>query len=175
MDANAAGLKTFLCATPFFGGLADQSLDRLVSMLVERRYDAGESVFREGDPGRSMYIVQSGELVVSKNAESGRSIRMTRLGPGDFFGETTLIEMQNRPSTIVVQAPGATLYELTNASLYQLYKQDVNAYVMVMQNVNRELCRRLRKAEERVAEVADQSRDELTQIKRRPSRPARKA
>src|ERR1700704_4736231 len=96
MAVSSPDLKAFLLATPFFGGLSDASLDLLASMLVERRFDAGATIVAEGEQGRSMYIVHSGELVVSKLGESGRVFRMTRLGPGDFFGEMTLIEMQNR-------------------------------------------------------------------------------
>ena len=109
-----------MVATPFFGGLSDASLDLLISMLVERRFDVGATVVEEGEQGRSMYIVHSGELVVSKLGESGRVIRMTGLGPGDFFGEMTLID------------------------------------------------RRLRCADDRIAELVDASRESITQIRVRP-------
>ena len=99
MAISSPDLKAFLLATPFFGGLSDASLDLLVSMLVERRFDAGATVVAEGEPGRSMFIVRSGELVVSKLGNSGRVIRMAGLEPGDFFGEMTLIEMQNRSAS----------------------------------------------------------------------------
>jgi CRP/FNR family transcriptional regulator, cyclic AMP receptor protein len=158
MTVSSPELKAFLVATPLFGGLSDASLDLLISMLVERRFDLGASIVAEGEPGRSMYIVHSGELVVSKIAESGRVIRMTRLGPGDFFGEMTLIEPQNRSATVVAET-STVLYELTARNLYAYYKADIHAYVMVMQNVNRELCRRLRRADNRIAELADASRE----------------
>jgi CRP-like cAMP-binding protein len=115
-----------------------------------------------------MYIVQSGKLIVSKLGESGRAIRMTGLGPGDFFGEMTLIEAQNRSATVVADSP-TLLYELTARNLYAYYKADIYAYVMVMQNVNRELCRRLRSADNRIAELADTSREIMTQIRVRPA------
>lgn len=149
-------LKTFLVATPFFGGLSDAHLDLLISMLAERRFDAGATVVAEGEPGNSMFVIHSGELVVSKRGESGRIIRMTGFGPGDFFGEMTLIEMQNRSATVVAQTP-TLLYELTARNLYAYYKADIYAYVMVVQNINRELCRRLRRANNRIAELADAS------------------
>jgi CRP/FNR family cyclic AMP-dependent transcriptional regulator len=152
MAASSPELKAFLLATPFFGGLPDASLDLLVSMLVERHFDAGVTVVAEGEPGRSMFIVHSGRLVVSKLGHSGRVIRMTGLAPGDFFGEMTLIEMQNRSATVVAESP-TVLYELTAQSLYACYKADIHAYVMVMQNINRELCRRLRRADGRIAEL----------------------
>jgi hypothetical protein len=45
------------------------------------------------------------------------------------------------------------LYELTARKLYTCYKADIYVYVMVMQNINRELCRRLRRADNRIAEL----------------------
>ena len=152
MTVSSPDLKAFLLATPFFGGLSDAGLDLLVSMLVERRVDAGATVVREGEPGRSMFIVHTGQLVVSRLLKSGRSLRMSDLAPGDFFGEMTLIEMQNRSATVVAESP-TVLYELTARELYKCYKADIHAYVMVMQNINRELCRRLRRADNRIAEL----------------------
>ena len=152
MVVSSPDLKAFLVATPFFGGLSDASLDLLVSMLVERRLEVGAAAVTEGEPGRSMFIVHSGALVVSKRGDSGRAIRMAGLGPGDFFGEMTLIEMQNRSATVVAES-STLLYELTARKLYTCYKADIHAYVMVMQNINRELCRRLRRADRRIADL----------------------
>ncbi|WP_374546517.1 Crp/Fnr family transcriptional regulator [Rhodoblastus sp.] len=156
MAVSSPDLKAFLVSTPFFGGLSDASLDLFISMLVERRFDTGARVVSEGEPGRSMYIVRAGQLGVSKRGKSGREIRMAVLGPGDFFGEMTLIEMQNRSATVIAESPIA-LYELTAQNLYAYYKADIHAYVMVMLNMNRELCRRLRRADSRIAEMADDS------------------
>jgi CRP/FNR family transcriptional regulator, cyclic AMP receptor protein len=152
MAVSSPDLKAFLLATPFFGGLSDSSLDLLVSMLVERHFDAGATVVAEGEPGRSMFVVHSGELEVRQLGNSGCGIRMTGLVSGDFFGEMTLIEMQNRSATVVAESP-TVLYELTAQKLYTCYKADIHAYVMVMQNINRELCRRLRRADKRIAEL----------------------
>jgi len=154
MAVSSPELKAFLVSTPFFGGLSDASLDLLVSMLVERRFDVGAPVVSEGEPGRSMYIVHTGDLAVSKLGNSGLELRMANLGPGDFFGEMTLIEMQNRSATVVAESP-TLLYELPAQKLYAYYKADIHAYVLVMLNINRELCRRLRRADNRIAEMAD--------------------
>lgn len=148
MTVSSPDLKAFLLATPFFGGLTDASLDLLISMLVECRCDAGATVVAEGEPGRSMFIVKSGRLAVSKRANSGSVVPISVLKPGDFFGEMTLIEMQNRSATVVAESP-TVLYELTAQKLYACYKADIHAYVIVLQNINRELCRRLRRSDER--------------------------
>jgi CRP-like cAMP-binding protein len=123
-------------------------------MLVERRFQVGATVVMEGEQGRSMFIVHSGELAVSKLGDSGSAICISGLKPGDFFGEMTLLEMQNRSATVVAESP-TVLYELTARNLYTFYKADVQAYVMVIQNINRELCRRLRRADNRIAALAD--------------------
>ena len=60
------------------------------------------------------------------------------------------------------------LYELTARNLYTYYEADIYAYVMVMQNINRELCRRLRRADNRIAELADAPRESMTQNCVRP-------
>lgn len=148
MTVSPPELKAFLLATPFFGGLTDASLDLLISMLVECRCDAGATIVAEGAPGRSMFIVKSGRLAVSKRANSGSVIPISVLKPGDFFGEMTLIEMQNRSATVVADSP-TVLYELTAQKLYACYKVDIHAYVIVLQNINRELCRRLRRSDDR--------------------------
>lgn len=173
--ADSSERKDFLVRTPFFGGLQGDALERVIGMLAERRFPASASVFQEGEQGRSMYIVRSGDLLKYQSGESGRLVKLTRFRPGDFFGETTLIEMQPRPFTVVAETE-ALLFELTNMDLYRLYKADVHAYVMVLQNINRELCRRLRKADSRITEYADEFNRTGTQIgieAHKPAEPAR--
>jgi CRP-like cAMP-binding protein len=67
---------------------------------------------------------------------------------------TALIEMEPRPFSCVAEQD-SLLYELTSSDLYALYKQDLKGYVLLLQNITRELCRRLRKAARRIAELED--------------------
>ena len=101
MPRDLAILAKFLARTPFFGGLDDAALRRVVKMTEDREFAKGATVFAEGEQGRPMYVVESRELVALRNA-SGRPVKLMRLVPGDFFGETTLIEMQPRPFSVVV-------------------------------------------------------------------------
>jgi CRP/FNR family cyclic AMP-dependent transcriptional regulator len=66
--------------------------------------------------------------------------------------------MQNRSATVVAESP-TVLYELTAQKLYACYKADIHTYVIVLQNINRELCRRLRRSDDRLAghQVGDES------------------
>jgi CRP-like cAMP-binding protein len=79
----------------------------------------------------------------------------------------TLIEMQPRSATVVAESD-CSLLELRAADLYKLYKLDMKSYVLVLQNVNREICRRLRRTNQRLVEWASEARDDSTQVGLQP-------
>jgi CRP/FNR family transcriptional regulator, cyclic AMP receptor protein len=147
-------LQAFLAKTSFFGGLMPEVVGVVADMLEERRIAAGEVLFAEGDQGRSMFIVREGALIVRRHCTDGTQARLLMMRPGDFFGVTSLIDMEPRPFSCCAEKD-SVLYELTNLDLYKLYKSDVKTYLLVLQNINRELCRRLRKAGERIATLED--------------------
>ena len=147
-------LLKFLSGTSFFGGLEPKLVETLAGMLKERRVAAGEELFREGDDGKSMYLVRSGSLIVQRHCPDGTQARLLMMRPGDHFGVTSLIEMEPRPFSARAESD-SLLYELSNVDLYKLYKTDQKAYLLVLQNINRELCRRLRKAAQRIATLED--------------------
>lgn len=51
----------------------------------------GELIVRAGDPGTEMYIIKAGRVRISRQM-GGRDVTMSELGPGDFFGEMSLLE-----------------------------------------------------------------------------------
>src|SRR5438552_14815861 len=144
----------FLSTTSFFGGLAPAVVDAVAAKLTERPISAGEQLFAEGESGKSMYIVRSGELIVQRHCADGTQARLLMMRPGDHFGVTSLIEMEPRPFSCRAEKD-SLLYELTNMDLYSIYKFDAKVYTLLLQNINRELCRRLRKAAKRIATLED--------------------
>jgi CRP/FNR family transcriptional regulator, cyclic AMP receptor protein len=147
-------LQTFLCGTSFFGGLTQETVAVVVAMLKEKRVAGGELLFAEGDTGKSMYIVREGALIMQRLCGGGSQARLLMMRPGDFFGVTALIEMEPRPFACRAEKD-SLLYELTNLELYKLYKTDQKTYILLLQNIARELCRRLRKAGHRIAALED--------------------
>src|SRR5688500_8593387 len=61
----------------------------------------GTVLFREGDPGKEMYVVQSGKVAISKKVRDVEKILAT-LGPGEFFGEMAIISNKPRNATATV-------------------------------------------------------------------------
>jgi len=83
--------------------VSDNLLDRFA-----RDYDAGAVLFREGDPGDFMYVIQSGEVEIRRTV--GEAERVLALLPaGEFFGEMALINARPRSATAVVRRPSRLL------------------------------------------------------------------
>jgi CRP-like cAMP-binding protein len=153
---GAEPLIDWLPSIALFGGLQAPTLRRVISRLVEHRIEPGVDICRQDEAGRAMFLIRTGEVLVCRDLESGRRLKMLRLGPGEFFGEMTLIDVQRRSATVTVEQP-AVLYSLSNRDLYQLYQEDVPGYVMILQNLCRELSRRLRVTNRRLQSLAEDS------------------
>ena len=65
------------------------------------RLSGGTTVFRQGDPGGSMYVIRAGKVRVLKES-NGRQRVVTTLGPGDFFGEMAVVTGRPRSATAEV-------------------------------------------------------------------------
>jgi CRP/FNR family transcriptional regulator, cyclic AMP receptor protein len=66
-----------------------------------REFARGIVLFREGDPGREMYVLQSGQVAISKRVREVEKLLAT-LGPGEFFGEMAIISNKPRTATATV-------------------------------------------------------------------------
>lgn len=165
---NVAELMEWLPSIPIFGGLEAGTLERVVALLGEHHVKPDEEICRQGDSGRAMFVVREGEVVICRDTDDGRRMKMVRMGAGEFFGEMTLIDIQKRSATVVATKP-SILYSLGNRDLYSLYQKDVAGYVMVLQNICRELSRRLRVTNARLQELASDRDDEEEKTLIRPA------
>jgi CRP/FNR family cyclic AMP-dependent transcriptional regulator len=145
MDASArASAIAFLHQVPLFGGLPERAAQRLVELMEVRRCAADEVICAEGEPAREMFLVRSGVVEVRKRVLDGDTC-LARLVAGDEFGEMSLIEIQPRSASVVACAE-TELFVLGNMHLLTLYEEDLPSYTFFVQNLCRELCRRLRVA-----------------------------
>jgi CRP-like cAMP-binding protein len=153
MDAALFGdAKKFLLNIAVFGGLPDAAMDRLLPLITLRDHKEGDTICAEGDPGREMFILRSGSVEVRKRAREGkRIIKLARLAKGDCFGEMSLIDIQPRSATVLA-LEDTSVYVVTNMDLYKLYEADLPAYAFLVQNICRELSRRLRRSDSIIAD-----------------------
>lgn len=129
-----------------FAGLDDPALRYLAERLARLTLSPGDIVFREGDAARDMFVLIGGEMEVLKRSQNGVDARVALLGPGDWFGEMSILDVQPRSATVRALAP-STLVRIGAAELDALYRHEVKAYALIVLNLARELSRRLRVAD----------------------------
>jgi CRP/FNR family cyclic AMP-dependent transcriptional regulator len=102
-----------------FAGLGDDALETLSGGVRRRRYERGQVIFHEGDPGDSLHVVASGAVKITLRSPDGEEVIVATLGPGDFFGELALLDEAARSATAEAMAPTETLV-LPRSSFQQL-------------------------------------------------------
>ena len=96
---------------PLFHGLDAGALQRIAARLVERRLEAGEILFREGETGTALFVVAAGEIEVLVG-RGGREVTLARLGPRTHLGEMALLDDTPR-STSARATSSSTLLEVS--------------------------------------------------------------
>src|SRR3989442_15205184 len=98
-------------SVPLFASLDDQAAGELRSLLRTREAPGGEELFRAGDKGDAMYLIESGRVRITVTDEDKKEIVLAELAQGDFFGEMVIIDGKQRSAdaTVIVTALLAVL------------------------------------------------------------------
>jgi len=91
-----------LAEVPLFQLLDADERAALAAKVEPVSAPAGKTLFSYGDPGDSLYIVREGEVEIFFKNDTGDKIVLERSGPGDFFGELSLIDAGPRTATALV-------------------------------------------------------------------------
>ncbi|MCX7682307.1 MAG: cyclic nucleotide-binding domain-containing protein [Anaerolineae bacterium] len=86
---------------PLFAGLRKEELREVARLVKKKSYQAGDRVCRQGDEGHSLYYIERGELRVLHVDAQGIEREVRHLGPGEYFGETSLLLGEPRDATVV--------------------------------------------------------------------------
>jgi CRP/FNR family transcriptional regulator, cyclic AMP receptor protein len=127
---------------PIFGALRDDVLQQLLQDAREFTVHSGELFFRENDAASSMFVLETGSAVVTKQWQ-GLDFVLRGLMAGDCFGEMALMDLQPRSASVRAETECLAI-ELTAAGLMQLFESDIEQFALMQMNIGREVCRRLR-------------------------------
>jgi CRP-like cAMP-binding protein len=100
--------------TALFNGLNDLDLSALADASCVEHYRLGATIFRENDPGGTMYIVVTGNLELIVRDKGGNEVTLLTVAPGQVFGEMSLLD--NRPRS-------ASARTLTDVSLLSVSRE----------------------------------------------------
>lgn len=134
----------FLGKVELFENLVLGDIDFLLDELRECTYEPGEWVFREGDTSDSLYIIESGSVDVIKEEGQAEKTALANLGPGEFFGEMSLIKRQSRTASIRA-ADSTVLLKLSKNNFQEMLSTNHRTSLKITYNIARVLSDRLEK------------------------------
>jgi signal transduction histidine kinase len=119
-------VSTFdLRSVELLSGLDDDAIDRLEETVSTCSFAQGDTLFNEGDPGNTAYIVTSGEIEILK-VSAEQTVRIAVSGPGVIVGEMSLLTGEPRNATARALVD-AELVSIPKAALDVLLESDVRA------------------------------------------------
>lgn len=89
-----------IAAAPLFAGIDADGLERIGDRAIEVAFEAGHVIARQGEVGTGFFIVASGAVRVVRDGAT-----LATLGPGEFFGELSVLDGQPRNAMVVATEP----------------------------------------------------------------------
>ena len=145
---NAAAAD-ILSASPAFGGLDSDSIRAVEALCVNRRYQPGQTVFRQGEPGTALFGVIAGKIRVSVSSEDGQELNLNLIEPGEIVGEIAFIDGGPRTATGTAAAP-TTCFTIARAPFFAL----LDRRPQISRHLLNLLCERVRWTSRLVADSA---------------------
>lgn len=134
-DINLSLVKV-LGAVPALASLDDRAALRIVGASMNLLWRAGTRVFEAGSPAEGLYIVLSGEVRIIDERADG--VVVAELGPGEFFGELSiLLDTVHRRSALVIE--DSELLVLPRESFKRLLEEDEEFGTHIRDTVERRL------------------------------------
>lgn len=99
--------------------------------------EPGEVLFREGEQGELMYVLQSGSVRITKSVK-GEEKTLAILGPGEFFGEMAILNAKPRTATAVVEEAAQVLV-LGSRTFEQMVVSNAEIAVRLIKKLSRRL------------------------------------
>src|SRR3989304_2770204 len=139
----------FLRNVPIFAELEDKDLQRIAKLGTSQKYKKGNIVVLEQESGAALFVIVAGKVKVVRMDEGGKEVILSMFGPGEFFGEMSLLDGMARSASVV-----ATV----KAELFMIHRRDflelLHEYPSVAIALLAELAMRLRKADMQIKSLS---------------------
>jgi CRP/FNR family cyclic AMP-dependent transcriptional regulator len=131
-----------------FSNLEDRQLTLIKGLLREAQYSPGTRIIEEGTVGVSVFIIVSGKVKIYLSFGE-EQIELTKLGPGEFFGEMSLIDDHAAVATVEAEEP-TSVVTLTRADFKALLSSSTEISEKLWESLARDLNSKIRKTDDLV-------------------------
>lgn len=116
-----------------FSTLSPRSLGQVVDLMEEISYPARRYIVRQGQVGTGFYLIASGRARVERGDRT-----LSTLGPGEFFGELSLLDQRPRMAHVVTEEP-TTVLALASWDFTRLLERNAKLTLAILKEVARRL------------------------------------
>ncbi len=128
---------------PLFNSLSDSDLESLSESVRLQSLKKSQTLFRKGDEGSSLYIIQQGTIKIVLPSRLGDEVIVTMFSEGDFFGEMALFDGKPRSADALAMEP-SKIYVLSRNDFLLFLQSNINA----MKSILSQLTNRLRNTDD---------------------------
>ncbi len=140
---------SFLENVPIFAELEEPELKKIEKLGLRKKYKKGNIVVLEKEMGAALFVIISGKVKIVRTDEDGREVILSIFGPGEFFGEMSLLDGLARSASVVA---------LAKAELFMIHRRDflklLHEHPQVAISLLGELTTRLRKADTQIKSLS---------------------
>ena len=115
-------LQEAVAAIPFFSPLEEKDRKKLADSATLHVFSSGEIIIREGDPGRSIYVILDGQARVFTRDHYGEELELAVLGASQFFGEMSFLTGKPRSGSVAA-VDTSVIVELSYTSMRRVVKE----------------------------------------------------
>lgn len=148
-EAAAAQAEQYISDLPLLARLPQQDMRALASRGRMRAYPAGTTIFSEGERGDSLHVVVEGRVRITVTSGSGDEATVAMVGPGDCFGELSLLDGRPRSASAVASTNTKT-FVVTREAFTAWVNERPAAALAILET----LSLRLRRTDEALADLA---------------------
>src|SRR3989338_1549166 len=140
-----------------FSELSEDECSVLLPLLSEQKYNAGAIIYSAGEVSEELYLVASGEVIITHRLDH-ETVTLARLLPGYFFGESGLVELNHRHRTYAQAVTDTAVIKLTRASFSKLENSHPRVAFVILNKIARVLSERLTDNTARIGIISSISR-----------------
>jgi len=134
---------------PLFAELDDRELASLAGVAKTRRYAKDDVIFHADESGDVFCIIREGKVKITMISPEGKEIILSMMGPGEFFGEMSLLDDEPRSATVVALEP-LELVTIWRSDFLEILRENFG----ITKKILIELSRRVRKTSNRIESLA---------------------
>ncbi len=102
-------IADLLQKVPFLAALSAADRLELAASVTRRRFRRGDVIFQKEDSGQALFIVERGSIRIFVPSSQGADLTLAVLGPGDFFGDLSLLDGRPRSAGAAALSDSSTL------------------------------------------------------------------